>query len=730
MSTVEDLQSKIILTNTADKDIQLTLDGLAINYDKTTAPKNFAIASNGVSWTDGILNFSTGLGRLASIQEAFQAVELPPNAFTLKINDSLLCTDGITDSSVINKTSFTTTDGTSNLTINKNNITHTSSLGNNLNISSNQNLSLTADNIDLGTTEIIYPTLSTPARLRLKANGQIQVDNNGGGTTTPATVLNQVASGGGVLVEEVYNQRNAITGEFNRMSFFSKSNTGAKTEYARIHQNAPVITSGSTRGRIDMAVNVNGTMTDYLTLNGQTLSIGLGASLDCNSNNITEINTATTTLNATLTPQIVNYLNGDSSTSTSPKDPNLRQVYINAGRPATLQSAGTGDLPTWNTIVASATFSGFTWVATSNGNIFYTADPNITWTDLGVQMNGSITCMKVWNGYLVVGGTFTQDNNTSNTFNRIMFIGGTSIPSPISWANLGSVGFNDAVLCLEEYNNFLYVGGSFYQDGNSASNLFRLAIVDTSFNVYNTNNTSTDGFNSTVRAIKNDSGSNRFIIGGDFNIFTSGGSGFSQQYYTQIDFNSSTGYDVLGFFTLTPSLNNPVYNIVRDPNTNAMVIAGNFTSTGYTDYIFEMFWNGSSYQPQNFTYGSPSSNPDVLYVSTGTSILFWSQGSVLNAGSSWSISNAFSSTWSTAVYATWSQDNFSTSSSSQNPVVLYKRDTSQSLQILLNNIVYTQGGASASSSIILANKGNSTELIWSANDNAWYVISNNGANFT
>jgi hypothetical protein len=123
MDTFEDLQQKILLTTTTDKNVSLTLDGLNINYDLDTIPKNFAMGSAGVSWTDGTLNFNTGLGRLASIQEAFQAVVLPPNAFTLKLNDSLLLTDGITDSAVHSKTQSLITDGTATSTITKDTLT-------------------------------------------------------------------------------------------------------------------------------------------------------------------------------------------------------------------------------------------------------------------------------------------------------------------------------------------------------------------------------------------------------------------------------------------------------------------------------------------------------------------------------------------------------------------------------------------------------------------------------
>ena len=62
-------------------------DGLEIRYDLLTAnPKTFKINKNGVNFTDNTNNFTTAPSRLASVQQAFQAVELPPNATTLEVN--------------------------------------------------------------------------------------------------------------------------------------------------------------------------------------------------------------------------------------------------------------------------------------------------------------------------------------------------------------------------------------------------------------------------------------------------------------------------------------------------------------------------------------------------------------------------------------------------------------------------------------------------------------------
>ncbi len=78
------------------KNISLTPnDGLKIEFDLGTAnPKTFKINNNGVNYTDNTNNNTTGLDRLALVQQAFQAVELPPNSTTLKINKTLEINNG------------------------------------------------------------------------------------------------------------------------------------------------------------------------------------------------------------------------------------------------------------------------------------------------------------------------------------------------------------------------------------------------------------------------------------------------------------------------------------------------------------------------------------------------------------------------------------------------------------------------------------------------------------
>lgn len=78
------------------KNISLTPnDGLKIEFDLGTAnPKTFKINNNGVNYTDNTNNNTTGLDRLALVQQAFQAVQLPPNSTTLKLNKTLELNNG------------------------------------------------------------------------------------------------------------------------------------------------------------------------------------------------------------------------------------------------------------------------------------------------------------------------------------------------------------------------------------------------------------------------------------------------------------------------------------------------------------------------------------------------------------------------------------------------------------------------------------------------------------
>ena len=80
----------------------------------------------------------------------------------------------------------------------------------------------------------------------------------------------------------------------------------------------------------------------------------------------------------------------------------------------------------------------------------------------------------------------------------------------------------------------------------------------------------------------------------------------------------------------------------------------------------------------------------------------------------------FSSTWS------WIGDAenygyFSTNSSSQNPITMYYWNTSDTINIALNNPLVATNGTTYTNNLILGTKGSNAELVW--NGSEWYILS-------
>lgn len=86
---------------------------------------------------------------------------------------------------------------------------------------------------------------------------------------------------------------------------------------------------------------------------------------------------------------------------------------------------------------------------------------SLSWISVGNNdsFNGSIRCVKAFNGGIVVGGNFDSIGNQS--INRIAFWDG------ITWNQMGD-GFNNYVNDLIVYNNNLYAGGAFTTSGTTA----------------------------------------------------------------------------------------------------------------------------------------------------------------------------------------------------------------------------------------------------------------------
>lgn len=102
--------------------IQLTPNnGLTIQYDLLTSnPKTFKISSSGINFNDNTNNYISGLERIAAVQQAFSAVELPLLSTNLKVNKTLELNNGVDNALLtINASGNTELISSKNIEINK-----------------------------------------------------------------------------------------------------------------------------------------------------------------------------------------------------------------------------------------------------------------------------------------------------------------------------------------------------------------------------------------------------------------------------------------------------------------------------------------------------------------------------------------------------------------------------------------------------------------------------------
>ena len=656
-------------TYTETKSCAIGKDGIRINYDLDTAtPKYFEMTKDGVVFAEtGQPTYTTGLGRLCAVQQAFQAVELPPNSTTLKINDTVLVSAG-----VANQTT----------TINDGNIT-------------------------------------------IQGTG---LNNN------PLLSLN-TGTGNGVLYQEVYNQRTAQTGEFSRMSFYAKNSTGTKTEYARIHQNAPVITAGSVKGRIDFAVGNGAGLQDYLSLNANTSQVDiLNSDLHLNANDILNVSSITTPLNNKYSKENVVYLNANTSITTNVED-NLRYVAVNCGKVPSWQQATsittTGFLSLENITASCLSFAGAWWVGTEAGNVYYTVDSGATWT-LVYSFGAKINCLVPYNSgsYLAVGGQFSLGTGSYN------YIAGIDTSYNVFDITSGNSGLNGEVKTLYENtsNSCLYIGGSFddWWGGSTAQFSKFLIYSYGAVQFYALNNNGGAGFlGGDVLTITRDNNSGFIIVGGSFTDSNIGGGGLGIGYL--FTFQTTLGYDVSSYFSIGANLGSAVNTL--ELYSAGVVVGGDFsnplTHPSWTDsYGIYMTWNGTNWDLNNFPFFSPSfpinyitylSPVGTYYTITNNNILYQASTQLLSIpiGSAW---KCISFNGSITVFATNAQTTAG--------FLFYYYDQNVGITITSGATTFNDYSMQGATNCLLLGTGASVEMIYRTSTANWWVISRNGANFS
>jgi hypothetical protein len=565
-------------------------------------------------------------------------------------------------------------------------------------------------------------------------DGSIIVNNNTGGTVTPAITLNQTGTAGGVLVEEIYNQRTATTGEFNRMSFYAKSSTGAKIEYARIHQNAPSITQGATRGRLDFDVNVSGTSTNLLSLNGSSVQVDINnANLHLNSNSIVGCSNISTPPGNFYVKGVNEYYSLPSNSSPTILEDKLRWAGVSLGKqPNWTQDINVNSFPSGieNITASQYGFGGYWWVGTDLGNIYYSFDSGASWISFG-GYGGRINCFQVYQGmYMAVGGAFTSSY-------QYLF----GIDSGLSTFDitLGSNGLNGEVKCMYDNatNSCLYIGGLFdaFNGGSSYSNKF-ITWAYGVFSWYPFSNSVGSGFNGgDVLGITQDPGSNFVVVGGTFTDVVV--SGFSSGLSYCFTFQTGMGYDVSSYFGIGASLNNPVYSVLA--YSSGVLVGGSFTNPlvypSWSDsYGIYITWNGTNWDLNNIPFYSPYGpvRQFVFIPTTGDYFTIVDNGSfdTLIKNSIQTPNIPVGSRWNCIVY---NGSNTCYATDNQNSVgfLFYNLNQSTALTISASGgQTFNTYGNLGLTTITMLGAGSSFEFIYSISSNNWWAIALNGCSLS
>jgi hypothetical protein len=568
----------------------------------------------------------------------------------------------------------------------------------------------------------------TQSNLTINATG---LNNN------PVLTLSQSGVGNGILIEEIYNQRTAQTGEFNRQSYYAKNTLGTKTEFARIHQNAQALSSGNVKGRIDFAVGNGAGLSDYLSLNANLGQVGIiNSDLNLNSNDIVNATSITSPLNNQYSKEKVVYLSANAFAPTVNLESNLRYTAFSLGKtpewlPAVSVTTNgfvsgveniTASIPSWD---------GQFWVGTESGNVYYSSDGGANWT-LQSSNGGRIRCFCPYSGgsFMAVGGDFT-----GVTYNFLYGIQATGYSS-FDITPLSNNGMNAPVYALHDNNSnsCLYIGGAFTDVYNATGGTYRKWVtLDYAGNIFYTfSNTSGDGFfGGDVLTITRDTGnSNYIIVGGSYTSASANATSIPIPYL--LTFQTIFGYDIAGWFGIGSALNAPVTSVV--PYSSGVLVGGQFTnpltSPTWTDnYGIYITWNVSTWDLNNYLFSPSSSISFITFIPT-TGVYYTNVGgNTMFANSTQYLPIPIGSSWECVAY-NGSNTLFATNAQTSAGFLFYYYDQNVGITINGGGNTFNSVNGSGFNNCLLTNINSAVEMMWNSNLNKWFVISQEGCSFS
>ena len=166
--------------------------------------------------------------------------------------------------------------------------------------------------------------------------------------------------------------------------------------------------------------------------------------------------------------------------------------------------------------------------------------------------------------------------------------------SPNTWSNLGNMGLNGPVNCIAEFQDMLYVGGSFSQTADgSITNLNNIAMYNPVYNTWSA--LANGGLNGQVNCVSVIG--NILYIGGSF----SGTADNNSTYFNKL--NNIAKYilseNIYEWQWLAEYGLNGLVNCIAEFSTGILYIGGNFNSVYATTYTMN---NIARYIPQTLPY--------------------------------------------------------------------------------------------------------------------------------
>jgi hypothetical protein len=330
---------------------------------------------------------------------------------------------------------------------------------------------------------------------------------------------------------------------------------------------------------------------------------------------------------------------------------------------------------------------------------------------------------------MAVGGDFT-----GGTYNHLVGIQNTGYSS---FDITGSfTGMNAPVFTLYDNtaNSCLYIGGSFTDYFTLSGGIYpKWITLDYSTNTFFPfSNSSGEGFfGGDVLTISKDTATSNFIIvGGTFTSASANSAPISISYL--LTFGTSNGYNLTSYFSIGTILNSPVSSVLG--YSGGVYIGGSFTNplvspTWTNNYGMSIFWNGSSWDLNNYIFSPPSPISFITFFPT-TGVYYTNVGgNTIYADTNQYLPIPIGSTWECVTY-NGSFTLFATNAQTSAGFLFYYYDQNVGLTINGGGNTFRSTSGSGFTNCLLTNINSAVEMIWNSTLNCWFVISQEACSFS